>query len=49
MPCEKLGEWMRERGVDFESVSATEVHTSDAGVDFDLPEEEHDFLAQVKK
>ena len=49
MPCDQLGEWMRERGVDFESVSATEVHTSDAGVDFDLPEEEHDFLAQVKK
>jgi hypothetical protein len=35
--------------VEFESVTATEVHTEDAGIDFDLPEEEHDFMSQVKR
>ena len=49
MPCEKLADWLTERGVEFESVTATEVHTEDAGVDFDLPEEEHDFMSQVKR
>jgi hypothetical protein len=41
--------WLAERGVEFESVTATEVHTEDAGIDFDLPEEEHDFMSQVKR
>lgn len=49
MPCEKLADWLTERGVEFESVTVTEVHTEDAGVDFDLPEEEHDFMSQVKR
>jgi hypothetical protein len=47
--CEKLADWLTERGVEFESVTATEVHTEDAGIDFDLPEEEHDFMSQVKR
>ena len=49
MPCEKLEEWMRSRGLEFEMVSATDVHTGDDAVDFDLPEEEHDFIAAVKE
>ena len=46
---EKLEEWMRSRGLKFEMVSATDVHTGDDAVDFDLPEEEHDFIAAVKE
>ena len=49
MPCSKLEEWMRERGLEFEMVSATDVHTGDDAVDFDLPEEEHDFVAAVRE
>jgi hypothetical protein len=40
---------MRDRGLDFDKVSATDVHTGDDAVDFDLPEEEHDFIATVKE
>ena len=49
MPCSKLEEWIRERGLEFEKVCATDVHTGDDAVDFDLPEEEHDFIATVKE
>ena len=49
MPCSKLEEWMRERGLEFEKVCATDVHTGDDAVDFDLPEEEHDFVAAVRE
>ena len=44
-----LADWMRDRGLDFDKVSATDVHTGDDAVDFDLPEEEHDFIATVKE
>ena len=49
MPCKKLADWMRDRGLDFDKVSATDVHTGDDAVDFDLPEEEHDFVAAVRE
>ena len=49
MPCAQLEMWMRERSLDFQKVSATDIHTLDDAVDFDLPEEEHDFIAAVKE
>lgn len=49
MTCDELATWMTERGLAYEMVSATDVHTGDDAVDFDLPEEEHDFIATVKE
>lgn len=49
MECDDLEAWVRARGVAFDRMCKTSVHPSEAGVDFDLPEEEHDFLAYVRR
>jgi hypothetical protein len=51
MDSDALEEWLRERGVRFVMVEQMEHHPDSVrnggGLDFDLPEEEQDFLSQV--
>lgn len=53
MEASELEEWLRERGVRFVMVERMEHHPDSVrnggGLDFDLPEEEHDFLSKVLK
>ena len=49
MPPIEVAAWMHARDLPFFKICTTDVHTGDDAVDFNLPEEEHDFAAAVRR